>query len=92
MFCIAALIPRCSNDRGVIMRQTHSIQQLGGFSRGASTVFHQGLRWIEAAIARRRLYHTTIEQLSTLPDRDLGELRIPRSQIKHFAWETAYGR
>ncbi|MEB8385817.1 DUF1127 domain-containing protein [Rhodobacteraceae bacterium KMM 6894] len=74
------------------MRQTHSPLHLEGFFRGRNTFLQQSLSRIKAAIDRRRLYHTTFEQLSILPDRDLADLKIPRSQIKQFARETAYGR
>ncbi|GGL60686.1 DUF1127 domain-containing protein [Wenxinia marina] len=43
-------------------------------------------------LARRRLYRTTLDELTRLDDRDLADLGIHRSQLKSIAHESAYGR
>ncbi|MEI4262592.1 DUF1127 domain-containing protein [Roseovarius sp. D0-M9] len=73
------------------MKDTQSLQQLGGDFLGTRMVFQQCVGSIRAAIGRRRLYYKTMRELSALPDRDLSELGIPRSHITRLAWETAYG-
>ncbi len=74
------------------MSDTQSRQHLSGGFVGTRMVFQQSVAAIQAALGRRRLYLKTINELSALPDRDLGELGIPRSHITRLAWETAYGR
>ena len=40
---------------------------------------------------RREVYRNSYHDLSILTDRDLKDLGIPRSNIKKFALEAAYG-
>ena len=47
---------------------------------------------LKAAIARRRLYLQTMEELSALSDRELSDLAISRSQLRQVAYEAAYGK
>ena len=44
-----------------------------------------------AASAQRKVYNTTLRELSVLTDRELADLGIARSQIKGIAMEAAYG-
>ncbi|MBT8169464.1 DUF1127 domain-containing protein [Ruegeria litorea] len=45
---------------------------------------------MQHALARRKAYRATHHELSTLTDRDLQDLGIPRSNIKRLAMEAAY--
>ena len=74
------------------MNDRHSVQQFGAVFLRIRVVFQQSVGRFQAALGRRRIYRKTIKKLSALPDRDLGELGIPRSYITRLAWETAYGR
>lgn len=42
-------------------------------------------------IATRKVYTTTVAELSALTDRDLADLGLGRSEIKRIAIEAAYG-
>jgi uncharacterized protein YjiS (DUF1127 family) len=51
--------------------------------------------WIETMKARNaqyRLYRRTLEELSRLTDRELGDLGLHRSQLVEIAREAAYGK
>ncbi len=52
---------------------------------------HQKIDRLRDAQARRRVYRATYHELSTLSDRDLADLGIPRGSIRKLAMETAYG-
>ena len=61
-------------------------------------VFANLLGTLRAAMAKqgqemvkRRLYRITVQELSALSDRELGDLGIHRSQITAIAREGAYG-
>lgn len=54
------------------------------------TFFHQKRNEIQNALAKRKIYRATYYELSTLTDRDLRDLGIPRSNIKRLALEAAY--
>ncbi len=41
-------------------------------------------------IARRRLFRTTLNELSALSNRELNDLGIARSEIKNIAYQAAY--
>lgn len=56
------------------------------------TIFQQKTDHMKQALARRKVYHTTLSELSALTDRDLKDLGIPRSSIKRVAMEAAYDR
>ena len=56
------------------------------------TFFHRKRDQFHAAISRYKVYRTTCFELSSLGDRDLKDLGIPRSSIKSIAWEAANGR
>ena len=43
------------------------------------------------AAAKRKVYRTTVKELSALSNRDLADLGIGRSQIRGLANEAAYG-
>nr|WP_276612548.1 DUF1127 domain-containing protein [Pseudorhodobacter turbinis] len=43
------------------------------------------------ALVKRKVYRTTLQELSVLTDRELGDLGIPRCSIKRMALEAAYG-
>ncbi|WP_342076216.1 DUF1127 domain-containing protein [Yoonia sp. SS1-5] len=43
------------------------------------------------ATAKRKIYKTTLTELSALSSRDLADLGLHRSQIKTVAYEAAYG-
>ena len=55
------------------------------------TFFHQKMQQMREAQAKRRVYRATVFELSSLSERDLNDLGIPRSSIKRLAMETAYG-
>lgn len=42
--------------------------------------------------AKRKVYRTTLKELSDLSDRDLTDLGLSRSMIKGIALEAAYGK
>ncbi|WP_109467590.1 DUF1127 domain-containing protein [Albibacillus kandeliae] len=46
---------------------------------------------IKDALARRAVYRKTLAELSSLSNRDLGDLGISRSGIRRLALEAAYG-
>lgn len=48
-------------------------------------------QWAEAA-EKRRVYRTTLNELSALSGRELADLGIHRSAIKGIALEAAYGK
>lgn len=45
-----------------------------------------------AALARRRVYNRTLEELRGLTDRELADLGISRFSIAQVAREAAYGK
>ena len=45
-----------------------------------------------AALARRRVYNRTLEELRGLTDRELADLGISRFSIAQVAHEAAYGK
>ncbi|NPD15153.1 DUF1127 domain-containing protein [Xinfangfangia sp. D13-10-4-6] len=47
---------------------------------------------IRNAVARRKLYLRTLEELRALSDRDLSDLGMSRSMINEVAREAAYGK
>ncbi|MBS1303831.1 DUF1127 domain-containing protein [Loktanella sp. SALINAS62] len=47
---------------------------------------------IAEAAAKRRVYRTTLTELSALSNRELADLGIARSMIKGIAIEAAYGK
>ena len=44
------------------------------------------------AVAKRKIYKTTLAELEALSHRDLADLGISRSTIKSIAFEAAYGK
>jgi len=55
------------------------------------TFFQQKMDQMRKAQAKRKVYRATYYELSTLSDRELGDLGIARSKIKNLALEAAYG-
>jgi uncharacterized protein YjiS (DUF1127 family) len=55
------------------------------------TFFQQKSDQMRKAQAKRKVYRATYHELSSLSDRDLRDLGIPRSNIKRLAMEAAYG-
>jgi len=55
------------------------------------TFFQQKMDQMRKAQAKRKVYRATYHELSTLSDRDLRDLGIPRSNIRRLALEAAYG-
>ncbi|SFI53441.1 DUF1127 domain-containing protein [Jannaschia pohangensis] len=47
---------------------------------------------IREAAAKRRIYRTTLSELSALSNRDLNDLGLSRSMIRSVALEAAYGK
>ncbi|KIC49185.1 DUF1127 domain-containing protein [Tateyamaria sp. ANG-S1] len=50
-------------------------------------------RMFEAAAdrrAQRRVYRTTLNELSALSNRELADLGLHRSELKRVAWESAH--
>jgi len=56
------------------------------------TFFHQKRKRMQVALARRKIYRATFNELVRLSDRELRDLGIPRSNIKRLAMEAAYDR
>ena len=46
---------------------------------------------LAAAAAKRKMYRTTLRELSSLSDRDLADLGLGRTMIHSIAFEAAYG-
>ncbi len=42
-------------------------------------------------LARRRVYRTTLNELSALSNRELADLGLTRSMLRGVAWQAAYG-
>lgn len=74
------------------MANTRPISGLDVVFEAGRTIFHQKLDQMREAQAKRRVYRATLFELSTLTDRDLDDLGIPRENIKKLALEAAYGR
>lgn len=55
------------------------------------TFFQHKRNQMREAWAKRKVYHTTLHELSMLTERDLRDLGIARSNIKNLAMEAAYG-
>jgi uncharacterized protein YjiS (DUF1127 family) len=72
------------------MAITRSNSGLDAVLDASRTLFHQKLNEMRQALARRKIYRATHHELSVLSDRDLGDLGIPRSNIKRLAMEAAY--
>ncbi|WP_354002143.1 DUF1127 domain-containing protein [Pseudogemmobacter humi] len=47
---------------------------------------------LRGALARRRLYVQTVNELNSLSERDLSDLGLNRSMISEVAREAAYGK
>ena len=65
-------------------------------THGFSTTLVQRLnayraQLIEAA-QRRKIYRTTVAELSALSSRDLADLGLGRTDIRRVAYEAAYGK
>jgi uncharacterized protein YjiS (DUF1127 family) len=41
--------------------------------------------------AQRRIFHSTLGELTALSDRELADLGMHRSELNRIAWESAYG-
>lgn len=46
----------------------------------------------KTAAAKRKVYRTTLNELSALSNRDLADLGLSRSMIRSVALEAAYGK
>lgn len=47
---------------------------------------------VTEALAKRRVYRTTVAELNQLSNRELADLGIARSAIRGIATEAAYGK
>ncbi len=68
---------------------------VGASPIGATGTRHTGngiLTRMAAALARRRLYGRTLNELRRLSDHELADLGIARSAITSVAHEAVYGR
>ncbi|QFS83642.1 hypothetical protein FIU97_12785 [Roseivivax sp. THAF40] len=45
---------------------------------------------ISEKLARRKVYRTTLNELSALSDRELRDLGLARSSLRGIAWQAAY--
>lgn len=43
-------------------------------------------------MVRRRIYRTTLGELSALSNRELADLGMSRSELRRIAYEAAYGQ
>lgn len=41
---------------------------------------------------QRKLFHETVRELNALSGRELADLGISRSEIRHVAWHATYGK
>lgn len=73
------------------MAITRSNSGLDVVFEAGRTYFHQKLKRLRKAQAKRRVYRVTIHELSVLSDRAICDLGIPRGNIKRLAKEAAYG-
>lgn len=73
------------------MAITRPISWLEAVLDAGRTFFHQNKTKMQNAFARYKVFCATRAELSSLSDRDLNDLGIPRSSIKQIAWEAAYG-
>ena len=63
----------------------------GDFLAVSHAFFLQTANQMRTALARRKVYRTTFDELSALTDRDLDDLEITRSAIERIALESANG-
>lgn len=56
------------------------------------SLFGDVVEALRNAIARRKLYTRTLEELRSLSDRDLSDLGLSRAMITEVAREAAYGK
>lgn len=73
------------------MAITQTNWQTGALFDAGRTIFHQKADQLKAAYARSKAYRTTMNELSSLGDRELRDLGIARSEIKSLAMEATYG-
>lgn len=72
------------------MAMTRPISWLEAVSVAGRTFFHHNTTEMQNALARYKVFCATRSELSSLTDRDLQDLGIPRSSIRQIAWEAAY--
>jgi uncharacterized protein YjiS (DUF1127 family) len=68
---------------------SHSVLSAGNATFGNSDGFFARLR---RNVAEYRQYLRTLDELSSLDDRDLQDLGISRFDVKTIAWESVYRR
>lgn len=73
------------------MAITRSSSWLDAVPEAGRSFFHQKMKNLRDAMARRKVYRATYHELSILTDRDLADLGIARSNIRQLALEAAYG-
>jgi len=73
------------------MAMTHSTRPLSMFLDTGIDFLQQKREDLRKAMARRRVYRKTLQELTALNDRELADLGIPRNHIKRLAQETANG-
>ncbi len=61
-------------------------------SAGISDWVHTAIENLRTALARRRVFVKTLNELNGLSQRDLNDLGIHRSMIRRLAHEAAYGK
>ncbi len=74
------------------MTGTNLVAGHGSAFFGAIALVRRKQLKIREALARRKRYIKTLDELSALSNRNLWDLGIPRSDIRRLAWETAYDR
>lgn len=69
------------------------------YASNSTTQFHGFSGWLAEMtsefaerMARRRVYRDTVNELSSLSNRELADLGINRSMIRRLAQEAAYGK
>lgn len=73
------------------MTVTQANQSLGAVFESGLLLIQQSMASAKNALSRRKAYRKTYAELSSLSDRDLRDLGIPRSDIGRLAREEAYG-
>ncbi|QBF31237.1 DUF1127 domain-containing protein [Thalassococcus sp. S3] len=62
-----------------------------GFGKPTTRLSHW-LDHVRSLFLRRKLYRETLNELSSLSNRDLADLGLNRSMLKRVAWQAAYER
>lgn len=88
---IAAIEMNMNGGKQMAFYNDISNPSLSLVERASAALSHAASALYQRA-AKRRMYRTTLTELSNLSTRDLNDLGIARSDIRRIAFETAYGQ